>query len=207
MGYSRALAPRPRRRRRALLWVIKELSDFFPASVKTFVLRGGTQEIDTEVWARMLAAFPAIEHLEIIAEEDAMPDFPAALEPTFSGDVPCPGLRELVLRYQPGEVSDHSRLLAVLRSALQQRLEKGSRLASLSLKWECRSADDVDAFTGSVVNQVLPELRERTLVLSRLVGSLKMWATKCQRLEICGIGICWTCRITVVSCPPRSTIP
>ncbi|KAH9917174.1 uncharacterized protein B0H18DRAFT_1123770 [Fomitopsis serialis] len=68
-----------------LLSVVKELGDFFPASAKTLVLRGIAEDIPKQIWAETLAKFPAIEHFEIVAEEDAMCAFPLALRPTSSG--------------------------------------------------------------------------------------------------------------------------
>ncbi|KAH9917180.1 uncharacterized protein B0H18DRAFT_1123775 [Fomitopsis serialis] len=163
-----------------LLAIVEELGDLFPASAKTFVLRGYAEEISTETWAQTLARFPVIEHFELVAEVDAMCTFPLALRPTSSG-IPCPRLRELVLRYEAGAERDNSswRMLDDLRVVLQERVGGGSRLQSLILQLDPPPEVEVfELFRQSTLLTATgrwpPDFEDIQRELALLVGSLKI---------------------------------
>ncbi|KZT64597.1 hypothetical protein DAEQUDRAFT_769583 [Daedalea quercina L-15889] len=152
--------------------VVRELSTFFPSSVETLILRGFVNIVEPEIWARMLAAFPNIEHLELIAVECDMKSFPPALTPTPT-TVPCSRLRTLVLRYEPNEKDGGRKMLEELCTVLRRRDEARCRLESLSIQVE--PITDETLYTPSdVVNRLPAELAEIEQRLMSVVDSLEI---------------------------------
>ncbi|KAH9829164.1 uncharacterized protein C8Q71DRAFT_912004 [Rhodofomes roseus] len=147
---------------KGLRFIMRELGDFFTATVETLVLRGITSLVDVQTWAQTMAAFPNLKELEIIGQDCDMHNFPAALEPTSSG-VPCAQLRDVVLLYRPRKRSGSLRMLQGLRTALQMRLEVkgGSRLRSLSLLLVPERNDRL--FPPALVMDQLPDVFRDTL--------------------------------------------
>lgn len=152
--------------------VARELGAFFPPAVETFVLRGAMDVVATPVWARMLAAFPRVEHLELIAIECDIKTFPPALALTPDG-APCPRLRKLVVRYEPNEEDGGRQMLGELYEVLRMRDEAGCRLESLSIQVE-PLGDDMLFMPSDVVSRLPPDLEDIERNLESVVGSLEI---------------------------------
>lgn len=152
--------------------VARELGAFFPRALETCVLRGAMDLVDTAVWARMLAAFPRVGHLELIAIACDIKTFPPALAPTPDG-VPCPCLRKLVLHYAPSEEDGGRQMLSELYWVLKMRDDAGCRLEALSIQVE-PLGDDMFFMPSDVVSRLPPDLADIERNLESVVSSLEI---------------------------------
>ena len=150
----------------------RELGALFPPTVETLVLRGAMDVVRTTVWARVLAAFPRMSHLELGAIECDIKTFPPALALTPGGP-PCPRLRKLVLRYEPNEEDGGRQMLSELYEVLRMRDGAGCRLESLSIQVE-PLGDDMLFMPSDVVSRLPPDLEEIERNLESVVGSLEI---------------------------------
>ncbi|KAH9917179.1 uncharacterized protein B0H18DRAFT_1214752 [Fomitopsis serialis] len=161
--------------------ILEELGDFFPESAKTLILCGFTssEDIATETWAQILASFPALEYFELVAEQNATGPGSAslalALKPTSTG-IPCPHLRELVLRYNACfDLGDSIwRSLDYLRAVLQERVDEGSYLETLSLQLDVPPGLFEPSTRSTATSRWPPEFEEIQRELALLVGTLEI---------------------------------
>ena len=191
--------------------ILCRLGDSFPPTVQTLVVCGSPDQnqwlIDeTDAWGHLFRAFPQTTRMDVIATESTdIWSVPLALRSPFGHPLPCTGLQELYLRFNPNDMFGYAGMgtntFEEVVITLEERAQQGcTRLKSLTFavepvdpdEWVLEAGssakmpehmDDIEEGLTSLVDELIVELPNGTEALLSSAASRSAFRDSEEELE------------------------